>query len=438
MHLIQIYRILWARRVFIVTAILGCLVAAIIGGMIIPPRYQAHSRLILDVVKRDPVTGEMIASGFARAYVKTQVELISDYRVAGRVADALGWTSSPSLAAQYQQRPADDTRDFRRWISQRVIDGTSAQLVEGSNILDITFTSNDPEKAAKVADAVRRAYVDQTLAFKREDAVTNSAWFRNQADRIRDELRVAEKRKTDFEQANGIVLDSDNVDEESKRLTALAASSAVPAQAVAAAQGNPMAAQIAQADAAIASAEKVLGPNNPQLISMKQQRAALMAAAGASGSVAPAKAGPSLAALYGAQQAKVLAQRGKVNEARQLATDVAVLQDQYQKTVARAADLQQQGEVDDSGLTLLGSAVPPTSPSFPNWPLLIVGSIGLGAGIGVLIAMLLELLNRRVRGVEDLRFEGVPVLGMMTTLPAGKPVRRFLDLFGGRRRAEQA
>ncbi len=437
MHLIQIYRILWARRVFIVVAILGCLVAAIIGGSIIPPRYQAHSRLILDVVKRDPVTGEMIASGFARAYVKTQVELISDYRVAGRVADALGWTSSPYLAAQYQQRPADDTRDFRRWISQRVIDGTSADLVEGSNILDITFTSNDPEKAAKVADAIRRAYVDQTLAFKREDAVTNSAWFRNQADRIRDELSVAEKRKTDFERANGIVLDSDNVDEESKRLSALAASSAVPAQAAAAAQANPMAAQIAQADAAIASAEKVLGPNNPQLIAMKQQRAALVAAAGASGSAAP-KTGPSLASLYGAQEAKVLAQRGKVNEARQLATDVSVLQDQYQKTVARAADLQQQGEVDDSGLTLLGSAVPPTSPSFPNWPLLIIGSIGLGAALGVLIAMILELLNRRVRGIEDLRFEGVPVLGMMTTLPPAKPARRFLDLFGGRRRAEQA
>jgi uncharacterized protein involved in exopolysaccharide biosynthesis len=423
MSLIQFFRILWARRIIIIVSVLACCGAAFIGGKIIPARFTAASRVMLDIVKPDPVTGEIISSGFARAYMRTQIELIRDYRIAGRAADSMEWTSSPVLAAQYAARPASDKRDFRRWLAQRIIDGTTVNMIEGSNILEISYTTANAENAAKVADALRRAYVDQALASKRDDASANSAWFRKQAERIRGDLKLAETRKSDFERANGIVLDATNTDEESKRLSALAgASSASPAVIGGMAAPNPVAGQLAQIDAAIASTEKVLGPNHPDLQNMRRQRAAI-AAAGAQASrvVGGGASGPSLASQYGAQQAKVLAQRGKVDEARQLATDVDVLRDQYLKTSARAADLQQQGESSESGLTMLGNATPPSSPSFPNWPLLIFGSLGLGSAIGILVALMAELLGRRVRGVEDLRQEKVPVLGMMTALPTARP-----------------
>lgn len=438
MSLIQFFRILWARRVIIIVAVVACLGAAYIGGKIVPARFKATSRAMLEIVKPDPVTGEIIASGFARAYVRTQIELIRDYRIAGRAADILNWTSSPQLAAQYAKRSVDDKRDFRRWLAQRIIDGTTVEMIEGSNILEISYTSANPDIAARVADAVRRAYVDQALASKREDAGNNAQWFRKQGERIRQELTDAEKRKSEFERANGIVLGEDNVDEESKRLAALAASAPPAAAAVGGiAMPNPVAGQLAQVDAAIASTEKVLGPNHPDLQNMRRQRAAIASASSQMAGPVMAKSGPSLASMYSAQQAKVLAQRGKVTEARQLAADVTVLREQYQKTLARAAEYQQQGESSESGLTLLGNATAPQSPSFPNWPLLIFGSLGLGSVMGILVALLVELLGRRVRGMEDLRYAEVPVLGAMTANQAAPSVRRrILDLFRGRPEAE--
>ena len=436
MSLIQFFRILWARRTIVLVATLTCLVSAVIIGKLIPPRYVAQSRVMLDVVKPDPVTGEMIASQFARAYVKTQIELIKDYRIAGRAADILGWTNSAGMAARYRARDADDSRDFRRWLAQLVIDRTDAKLIEGSNILEISYSSSNPETAAKIADAVRQAYVEQAIAFKREDASNNAAWFRTQAGRLRQELTLAETRKTEFERANGIILDADNVDQESKRLAALASSAPAAPSAAAApvvTPPNPMAAQVAQADAAIANAARTLGPNHPDLVAMRQQRNALASAAAASRPVVTSagggSTGPSLGQLYGAQQAKVLASRGKVDEARQLATDVAVLRDQYQKTAARATELQQQGESNDSGLTLLGNATAPQAAAFPNWLMLIAGSLGLGLTLGVLVALLSELLGRRVRGPEDLHSAGVPLLGMMT--PGASPRRSWLDSLRG-------
>ena len=419
MGLIQFFRILWARRWLVLITTVTCFVGAVLVARALPARYTATSRVMLDIVKPDPVTGEVIASGFARAYVKTQIELIKDYRVAGKVVDQLGWTSSPELAAAYARRPASDTRDFRRWLAQNVIDSTDAALIDTSNILEIRYSTSSRDAAAKVADTIRQAYLDQAVSFRREDAVNNAGWFRQQADRIRGELGTAEKRKADFERANGIVLEDNNVDVESARLTALASAQAPAVGAVGGVTGggtNSADAQVAQANAAVANAQRTLGPNNPELQAMIKQRDAIVAAAAAASrnvSRAAGPSGPSLASLYSAQQAKVLAQRGKVGEARQLATDVAVLRDQYAKTAARAADLAQQGESTESGLTLLGSAVAPQSASFPKWPLIILGSLALGFVLGVLVSLVVELLGRRVRGIEDLRMPGIPVLGMM-------------------------
>lgn len=419
MNFEQIFRLLWARKALIGLAMLASLFAASAAGLVLPSRYKAHARVMLNVVKPDPVTGEIIASQFARAYVKTQTELIRDYRIAGRVVDLLDWASSPDLAERYANRRSDDLRDFRRWMAQIVIDNTQAELIEGSNILDISYTAPSPQGAAAVAEALRRAYVEQAVAFRREDAGRDSEWFKAQSAKLKDQLTAAEQRKSAFERANGIVLDDEDVDQDVRRLTALA-QAAPPAggPAISVGASNPAAAQVAQLDAAISTAERTLGPNNPQLQDMKRQRAALASSAAAP-VVSSGPSGPSIGAQYNSQLQKVLAQRGKTDEARRLSIEVAVLRDQYQKASMRMAELDQQAQSIESGLTLLGSATAPDKPSFPNWPLIIFGSLGLGFLLGIVAALMAELLARRVRSASDLRFGELPLLGEMA-VPAGR------------------
>ena len=62
----------------------------------------------------------------------------------------------------------------------------------------------------------------------------------------------------------------------------------------------------------------------------------------------------------------------------------------------------------------MGTAFVPDQPSFPNRPLIIGGSFGLGLAFGLLIALLVELLDRRVRSPEDLTAAlGLPVLAVL-------------------------
>lgn len=416
MSITQFFRMLWARRIWIALSTGACLVAAVLALLILPTRYDATSRVMLDIVKPDPVTGEAISSQWARAYVMTQIELIRDYRVAGNVAEAAGWVQSPEMIAAYQESDVQQDMDFRRWLAQRVIDQTSVKMVPATNILDITVSSPIPEEAARLADLVREAYVEQTLSARREAAGRNSQWFREQTDEVRQELAAAEKRKTDFERENGVVITGDNMDADTARLQALASSAPIaPMVALSGPGVAPSAGQLAQIDAAIASASRSLGPNHPGLQQLQRQRAVL--AESVSREMAAqrpaANTGPSLEALYNEQQARVLRNAGAADEARRLATDVAVLREQYRNTTARAAQLEQEAQSAEAGLTLLGDAVVPQDPVFPNYPLMFIGALVGGLGLGVVAALAIELLWRRIRGVEELRLVDVPVLGAM-------------------------
>ena len=124
---------------------------AFIVILLLSPRWEASSRVLLNLLKPDPVTGQVIAGNGTNTYVATQIELIKDYSVAGQVADQLGWLSDPELIRQYRERSKDDVRDYRRWLAQLVIDRTRANVVAGSNILEITYFGATPDNARAVA-----------------------------------------------------------------------------------------------------------------------------------------------------------------------------------------------------------------------------------------------------------------------------------------------
>ena len=409
MSLMQFLRIFWARRWLIAATTAACLAGAMMVVLILPPRWEAHSRVMLDLLKPDPVTGLVITGAAIQAYVSTQTDLITDYTVAGRVVDQSGWLSDPVLIRQYDRRSKKDTRDFRRWLAQRVIDNTKVKVLEGSNILEISYTATTPDAARAIADALRRAYMDASLDFRRDDATRNATWFSNQADQLKTQLDAAQSAETAFERANGIVMQDDTTDVDTARLRSLAAQAAAGPAMVSAPMSSPASIQLAQIDAQIAQAAQTLGPNHPELQALRAQRASVAAlvaqdqAAARSAAAAAASGGAgALAAAMATQKSRVIAQRDKLGQLNHLQSAINVLRDQYNKTAARAADLRQQAAVVDTGLTVLGSAVTPKSASFPNFLLIIPGCLGLGLAMGILVALLAELFGRRVRGAEDL------------------------------------
>jgi len=162
MSLMQFVRILWARRWLTVGTTLFTVAGAIIAILIIPPSYEAHSRVMLNTLKPDPVTGQVISSISTRTYVATQTELIKDFGVTGQAVDALGWADEPTFIEQYRASKSD--LDIRRWLAQIIAERTKVVVVTGTNILEISYRAAEPNQAKGMADALRNAYIDANLA----------------------------------------------------------------------------------------------------------------------------------------------------------------------------------------------------------------------------------------------------------------------------------
>ncbi|MEI6485824.1 MAG: Wzz/FepE/Etk N-terminal domain-containing protein [Sphingomonadales bacterium] len=434
MSIIQLLRILMARRWVVFGCTILSLVVAGAVGLILPPRYPATARVLMDNFKPDPVTGTMMNAAGLRSFTRTQIELIKDYRIAGEAVDLLGLANNAQLLAQWQS-DTGGYGDFRRWIADQIIEATRVDLVENSNIMAISYEANSPETARRTVNALREAYINNSLKFRTDSAGRTAEWYREQAARALTTLQAAEAEKTKFEQENGIVMTAAGEAETVKLASLQAALTAARSnesvqqfeamrQATNSSVVDQLKVQLATLNDQIETASERLGTKHPTYIAMMSRRQQLErqlgreeAAARQAGAAQLGASRGSLASIeaaYETQRAKVFAMKDKLDKLNQLMSEVALRRGQYEQAAKRTADLQLESNVADAGLIVLGDATVSGTPSFPNWPLIIGLGAGAGLALGIVMGLFVELVNRRVRGAEDLSFAArVPVFAII-------------------------
>ncbi|GGE03562.1 hypothetical protein GCM10011529_07560 [Polymorphobacter glacialis] len=455
MSIVQFLRILIARRWIIAASLITCVVVALTVASLLPERYPASARVLLDIVKPDPVTGQLISGGATRGYIKTQMELIQDYRVAGEVVDKLGWAENPAIVAAWQAETGG-AGDLRRWGAQRIINSTEVSIIDGSNIMEIKFEAPNPDTAKAVVGLLRSSYIDASLRFRTDSAGRTADWYLDQAERAQKALAAAERAKSKFVQENGIVITPGGTEAESTKLAGLqgallSAQGAEGSQqfqatmrATTSAVVDQLKLQVATLNDQMEQAAEKLGTEHPTYKAMisrrrllneqlsKEEGAARAAGAAQSGSSRQSIA--QLQSAYNAQKNVVLGMKDQLDQLAQLQREVDLRQSQYEKSAARTADLRLESNVSESGLVILGDAIGSTAPSFPNWPQITGLSVAFGLALGLVLAIVTELLARRVRGTEDLHFAAkAPVLAVITDAgpsPLRERIRKLLSRGG--------
>ena len=376
-----------ARRLVVFASLAGCLFGGMLVAELVTPRYVASSRAVLNVIRPDPISGVKLSKTFSQAFIQTQVELIRDYRVAGDVVDAFGWPSSPQLLAAYRKRPASDRRDFRRWLAQIVINSTGASLVDGTNILEITFVSTSPLTAKRGADAVRDAYITRATLFRRANATRSAQWFDEQAERLARELTAAQERFESFETANGVILEGEGIDVSTATLSSWARNNRVQTTAGdRPLSGGPFQVSTPAAPSGANKALTAAPPPRPFTNSLSSQAR------------------------------MVLAKRGVIGEASLLFGEIEILKELYKANRMNADKLARESSAQGLGVTKLGEPNVPRTPAFPDRLFIGSASLALGLVLGVILALLIELLDRRVRHPLDLEEGGLKLIGAIRLL----------------------
>jgi uncharacterized protein involved in exopolysaccharide biosynthesis len=179
---------------------------------------------------------------------------------------------------------------------------------------------------------------------------------------------------------------------------------------------------LASGEAKLAEAASRYGRNHPVYQSasaeVSKMRAELNAAVGSVSASVGANAQvyrqreAELRAELAAQKTRVLELNRTRDELGVLLKDLDSAQRAFDSASQRFSQTRIEAQSEQSDISVLNPAVPPTVPAGPRVLLNTLVSILLGTILGVGLALLLELLNRPVRSTGDVKdMLGIPVLG---------------------------
>jgi chain length determinant protein EpsF len=457
-NLLQYLRILWARKwiVLLVTVLIGA--AGIAYVLTMPKVYTAETSLLIEM-RIDPALGALAPALAAPSYMGTQVEILRSERVASRAVKILGVERSAEAVAQWREATKAKI-SLERYFAGVLQRGLSVEPAPGSNILNVRFAAADPLFAQAAANAFAQAYLDVSVELRVAPARQSATFLEEQAKALRANLEAAQTKLSKLQQTKGIVVSDERLDQENTRYNSLLSQLAI-AQAErvetmtrlrntggetspdvlqsGAVQG--LKSQLASAETKLTEISSIVGKNHPsrlqleaQIGELKQQIAAETRRVAGGSSISSRGSTQKVAelqAMVDMQKKQVLALRSDHDQIAVYVRDVDAAQKAYDSVVQRLGVINLEGQNNQANTRLLSPAVEPLEPSRQRVVAGIVGSILGGLAAGAILALGIELLDRRVRGPEDLFvMPGVPVIGVLRPAGSRRPVVRKLLMVG--------
>lgn len=449
MTLYQFLLILRARYKVILLVLLAAVAAAMLAGLLLPKKYTAQTSLLVDVRTPDPVAGVGMSGVIAPSYMATQVDIIAGDLVAMRVMKMLKLDEDPETKATWLQATGG-RGSLDAWLAKDLQSGLVVQPARESNVINITYKGGDPEFVAQAANAFAQAYLDTNLSLKTEPARLYATWFDEQTKVSRDKLEEAQARLSGYQQKAGIVSSDERVDYEGAKLAQISAQlttvqgETTDSQSKRNARGdtvaevmqssliNSLKADVARLQSKVDENNVNLGVNHPsrqraeaELTSLKARLASESGRISASIETAYRVGKDRERELQGAvnaQKTRVLALNKQRDELNVYRRDVEAAQRAYETVSQSASQTRLQSLTNQTNVVRLNTATTPLDPSSPKMLLNLLIASFAGTLLGIGLALVLELTNRRVRSSDDLtQMLDLPVLAKISS--SGDPRR---------------
>jgi succinoglycan biosynthesis transport protein ExoP len=450
MNFEQVLTILTARRRLVLSIFFGIVAAIMLLTFILPPLYTATASVVIDA-KTDPVAGVLYTDQLLAGYVATQADVISSERVAIRVVKTLKLDEMPSLKKKWKNK-TDGVGDIDVWLADYLLDKALTvqtaheSLTHPGNVINIAVKWPDRHLAALLANTFSQAAIETNIELKIEPAKQYAHWFEQRSTSLRAILVERQKRLSDFQNANGIILVSDEkLDVENARLGELSSQlsqiqqvrqesssrqrqvgvdneslpEVLQSPLIATLKDNLSAAEARQSDIA-----GQLGKNHPDYQAAQAEVAGIRArlaqettkianSLGSSNQINVRRESDINQALE-AQKQRVILLKREHDEAANLESDVAAAQRDLDAVSQRFAQSTLESQAQQTNIVLLSTASEPVDPSSPKVMRNFMISVFLGGVCAIGFALMLEMRKPLVRGdVEDMNALGIPVLGKL-------------------------
>lgn len=352
-----------ARFWLIVFTLLLTVASAAVITKLQPLEYIATTALVLNYNESTPFQQTTLPAQLSTSYVATQLDIIASQNVALKVVDILKMQDNPALKEEFVSSTGG-VGSFKDWLAGGIQKYLTVEPSRDSLVVDVSYTSTDPNVAALTANAFAQAYIQTTLELSMEPAARSAEWFDEQLKVLRKRLEDAQARLTNYQQEQGIVAIDERLDTETSKLNELVK--------------DYLAAQSDTYDVK----SRQLGENHPEYLrAIKREQ--------------------SVRFSLDAQKKRVLELKKQRDQLSVLAREVDNEQNAYENMLKSYYQTRMESQFNQTNISILNPAVPPSSPSSPKVLLNLVSAVFLGMILGFILAFLFEFLDRRVRSEQD-------------------------------------
>ncbi len=210
------------RQLPIVSVIILCSLAlAILYLVNTPPRFTASGAMVIDTRKVQVLDKESVLGDaqIDAATVQTQVAMLQSDNIALAVIRKLHLIDDPEFVPPpsqkskglfsflFPQAPATiPTNEEREQTALQNFHGGLSIAREGlTYVIDISYTSLNPQKSALIANTVVEAFVDDQLDAKYQAAKRAGVWLLDRINELRAQTSAAQQAVVDFKKQNNLV-----------------------------------------------------------------------------------------------------------------------------------------------------------------------------------------------------------------------------------------
>jgi chain length determinant protein EpsF len=439
--------ILRARRKIVLGVLGGFFLFVLILSLLWPNSYTATTSLVVDMkMNEGGVVGMMMPSQVAPGYLATQIDVIKSERVAQRVVALTRLDQIPVMEKQWREE-TDGKGSIRSWLATLLLKRLDVKPSKESSVIDVSYSGAEPVFSAAVANAFAQAYIETNIALKVESARQYAHFFDEQTKDYLGKLETAQRKFSEYQLQSGLIAGDNRIDIENQRLAELNSQLSLAEAGLATSVSrnsnvddlstlvevinNPVIAnlksQLASREAELSQLLGRYGSNHPSVIELKQQISSLKQqvkeeterVAGSRGTTSElsGKLVDELKIAIEKQKKRILELKDSYDKLAVLQRDVENAQKAYDFVKQGLEQKHIESQTQQTNISVLTPAEPPLKRSSPRVFLNLFIAVILGGLFGIGTAMLLELVDPRVRCSDDLvQFTGVPILGFIPVM----------------------
>lgn len=471
------------HRVAIVTIVLTGIVL-----LLLPTLYSATAVIMLDQRKNNVADVSAVLTNLPTdtASLQNQVQILTSRDLASDVIDTLHLDQDPEFNPARSTSPFAGMPGFGtlinplKWFKPRPVPGSAEALaaereaviddvlrrlsvdtVGLSTSIDVAFRAEDPDKAARIANAFAAAYVTEQVRTKSDAARQATGWLSVRVDQLSDQAQAAETAVQQYKAEHNLNEAADGTSLIDQQLGAIN-TQLVQARADLAAKeatynrvktliasgrvadvsqvvASPLIVQLRTQEATLLQQEADMatryGPMHPKLIAVQSQRQDL-----------EAKLKQEVDRIAGTLENDVVVSRAQVvslNTSLQrtehdaatqnlatvklkaLQADAASTRSMYESFVTRLRQTQDQEAIQMSDARVISPAPVPNAPVSPQRTLIFAASIPAGLLLGLLAALMAERFGFAVPAQGPVRYAPAlyqPMPAPLPMAPARVPV----------------